>query len=352
MDKLQNIVLYNIQYMPELGVGEVFPSNPKLTLVQRQESIPDKRIAAPPKELTPLKNLRHIERHWGPGVELGSSFVRNDYFTDAKTLVDLVENVVQDLVVPEKNDRNQVFTVGFPEGTDIGQIGVTALKPDEPSIKMLRDGQAEVIVVPRLQKQSTNLITFDLKPIKRKDGSVELTIGSIFPGEPAPRLITTERELKYQADPKSDPEFVKDREYWNAHAFIVESDIPGEWYVQNTLPLPVFNETPKEGVVESGRQTRILVKDDENKVYASLNASTYYDIYPDIGDQYDTDAIEQSIWDYMKKRFPDKNLSITTASLTDEKFNSAHLDRVLVGSLESITGGKADNDFIKYDDDE
>lgn len=70
---------------------------------------------------------------------------------------------------------------------------------------------------------STNLLTFDVKPIFPKRGSkdpLSFQISSAFPGEPAPRLITKARIENHSKKPNSDLQFESDKEYWDKHAFV------------------------------------------------------------------------------------------------------------------------------------
>lgn len=159
-------------------------------------------------EITPLVNLSHLERHWTSG--LGSEFIANEYFSNAESMARLLEAVTEEVVTVDTRNRSAIVTLEF--ASQVGKLGVTEIVPGEPVSREIRDpgakNQIEVNVVTRAEMPSTNLVTFEMRPVfpkKGSGGSVTYQLWSSFPGGPSPSLMSKEPA---------------DVEYWRTHAFV------------------------------------------------------------------------------------------------------------------------------------
>lgn len=215
--------------MPE---GMELGSIPQATLIKSTQEAPLKSIQKPPDVIS-APDISHLARHWEPMERAdqspafqGSRFEKNESFRDVHELAEMLTAAAQELIPPDEFNRRHVFTLSFPY--PVGRTGITEIQPDDVVGKQMRDqgkaGEAEVNTVQRAELPQTDLLSFDVKPIFPPKGSSEplkFQIGSAFPGEAAPRLITKARIENHAKKPSSDPSFEEDLRYWQTHAFIV-----------------------------------------------------------------------------------------------------------------------------------
>lgn len=309
-----------------------------------------------PKEITPKADLSHLERHWNEEVP-GSYFIPNSYFGNSSECVRFLEDAAKVLIPAEQYDRPHTITVEFEE--EIGVNRLVEINDDEPVASVIRDegtsSETVVQMVPRTRLHYANFVTFEMAPKfppKGTSGPVTFEIKTAYPGEPSPRPVTKARKDFHTQNPSKDPDFEKDQKWWDKHAFVEEAEISGLWYREHDVKLPdangLFQRDELNAHMSKRVSTYLAVLEsegyDDNRVVAIVNAGMYYDLYEDMGSQYDTEAMEAQIRKYMEEQGLD-SMEIRQFRLVDKDLDELKLRHVEVDNIDDMLG----DDVRKYE---
>lgn len=342
-------------------MGEYSPADINFKVKSHIRSEPNKKLAQPITELSPISDLTHIERHWQK-KELGSDFIDNDFFHNAQDLNALLENATKELISPDDMNfnRHHAITIEFQDA--IGYEGILKLdKEDKPAL-VTRDAgtssEAEVLAVPRLFKKRTNLLTFIARPVFPPKGTkgapVRFQLATAYPGEYAAPLITNNRIQRHETHTTStDETFIEDQKFWQEHAFIVEDKIPGRWYREHNIPLPAFAELKfaetggQQFYISTDKKELLLVNDENGNIVAQIDFLHYDSINPD-DSKFDHEVIQRHITAHMAE-LGIPNCTSEILHVSDDNYDSFGLNRLEAFNLESLTG-KPDSNYLKIEE--